>query len=327
LAELGRLTARILLTKFAERVEIVAVNDITSPENLAYLLQYDTTYHKFQKEVRIENGNLNIAGQIVKVFAEREPAKLPWGELNIDLVLECTGRFLTQELASGHLQAGAKKVVLSAPAKDTSIPTFVQGVNIPSIYSGQDSNFFDSIVSNASCTTNCIAPALKVLSSEFNLIQANAITVHAYTATQLLQDGPSQKDFRDGRAASANMIPSKTGAAKAVELVIPELKGKLSLSSLRVPVITGSMVYLVATFDREISREEIQAKLEAASTNYLKNILHVSNDELVSSDIIASSYSSIVDAKLIETLGNTAKLVLWYDNEWGYANRLAELCV
>jgi glyceraldehyde 3-phosphate dehydrogenase len=330
---IGRLTARNLINKHSDKVDIVAVNDLTTPENLAYLFKFDSTYRIFEKPVEVvDGGNLKIGDEIIKVLAEREPAKLPWKDMDIDVVLECTGRFLSKELASLHLSAGAKKVVLSAPAKDKEILTVVQGVNVPSIYY-EEGDFADTdnlskaqIVSNASCTTNCVAPALKVLSRNFDLINTSAITVHAYTATQMLQDGPSMKDFRDGRAAAANMIPSKTGAAKAVALVLPELEGKLMLSSIRVPVITGSMVYLVANLASDTSVEEVNAAFKKSTESYNKNILEYSTDEIVSSDIIQNSHSSILDSTLTEVSGKTVKLVLWYDNEWGYSNRLAELC-
>jgi len=336
---IGRLTTRILLSKYADQVEIVAVNDLTSPDNLAYLLQYDSTYHKFDQKVSVEDNYIVAGSQRIQVLAEKDPSKLPWKDLGVDVVIESTGRFVTKELASLHLQGGASKVILSAPAKDKDVLTVVQGVNIPGINSVAgdfaDSTRFanESIISNASCTTNCLAPALKVLSRSFDLSSASAITVHAYTATQLLQDGPSQKEFRDGRAAAINAIPSRTGAAKAVALVLPELEGRLGLSSLRVPVITGSMVYLVASLKdkvdptKVITSEEINQAFEASTTTYNRGILELSDQDLVSSDIIASPYSCVVDGKLTEVLSNNAKIMLWYDNEYGYSSRLAELVI
>jgi glyceraldehyde 3-phosphate dehydrogenase len=316
---IGRLAARNILTKFPD-LEIVAVNDLTSPENLAYLFKYDSTYRQFEYDVATDGENLIIhkpSGQVkIKVLSQKDPAMLPWSDLGVDVVLECTGRFLTREAANLHLQNGVKKVVLSAPAKDEDIATTVLGVNsLPT----------DNVISNASCTTNCVSPALKVLNDIFRIEEAVGITVHAYTATQLLQDGPSQKDYRDGRAAGINMIPSKTGAAKAVYKVLPELKGKLGLSAIRVPVITGSMVYLTLNLEKDFDKQAINNAFKAAADNQLKGILEFSTEELVSGDIIQNSHSCIVDGNLTEVLGKTAKVVLWYDNEWGYANRLVEV--
>ena len=329
---IGRLTTRVLLTKFADLVEIVAVNDLTDSANLAYLFRNDTTYRHFSGTVEIDGSDLVINGQKIKVLAQKDPTQLGWGELGIDVVLECTGRFLTTELANLHIQAGARGVLLSAPAKNPEILTVVQGVNVssfdkPGDYSDNARFASESIISNASCTTNCIAPAIKILQDYFSLEQVNAITVHAYTSTQVLQDGPSQKEWRDGRAAAQNSIPSKTGAAKAVELVLPKLRGKVSLSSLRVPVVTGSMVYLVATLSEEVTAEDLNAKIKAEiDANYL-GVVEYGTDEYVSSDVIGNSHSCLIDSSLTKTLGKTVELTLWYDNEWGYSNRLAELLI
>lgn len=313
---IGRLTARNIFNKFSD-LEIVAINDLTSPENLAYLLQNDSTYRRFEKSVEVVDGNLVVDGKTIKVFSERNPEDLPWGDLDIDVVIESTGIFTTTELAGKHLSAGAKKVVISAPAKSEEIPTVVLGVNQPDMEA--------KIISNASCTTNCISPALKVINDNFEINQAFGITAHAYTATQPLQDGPTKKDYRDGRAAAVNAIPSSTGAAKATFKVIPELTGKVSLSALRIPVITGSMVYITAELNKEVSVEEFNQALEKASQNQLKGILEYSTEDLVSGDIIQNPHSCIFDAKLTEAMGKTVKFVVWYDNEWGYSNRLAEL--
>ena len=232
------------------------------------------------------------------------------------MILECTGKFLTSQLANLHIIAGAKKVILSAPAKDLSIPTFVIGCNEETIENNQ-------IISNASCTTNCLAPILKVLDNGIKINSIMGITVHAITASQVIQDGPSQKDFRDGRASSINLIPSKTGASKAVELVVPSIVGKLNLSSLRAPVITGSYIYLVVNTDQEYSKEEVN-NLLLESSKTLPDIIEYSTEELVSSDIIGNSHSVIIDSKLTETLEKQIKICLWYDNEWGYSNRLAD---
>jgi glyceraldehyde 3-phosphate dehydrogenase len=321
---IGRLTARIILEKYPD-LEIVAINDITSVENLAYLLEFDSTYRRFSKSVTVENGNLKIEDKTIKVFSKMDPSKLPWNDLQIDIVLECTGHFLTRELADLHIQAGAKKVLLSAPAKSDDIPTLVFGANL------DDENIRkyqgESIISNASCTTNCIAPVLKVLIDTFEIEKVFGLTNHAYTATQPLQDGPTKKDFRDGRAGAVNLIPSKTGAAKAVELVLPNLKGRVSLSSLRVPVQTGSMVYIVAELKGEIqlTAPALNNIFEKASQTTLQNILEYSTSDLVSSDIIGNSHSIIFDSQLTEVLGNTIKLICWYDNEYGYSSRFAEL--
>lgn len=317
---IGRLTARNILTKYPD-IEIVAVNDLTDSNNLAYLFKYDTAYHQFDGKVTAtSDGFIEIESknglQKIAVLSQKDPLQLPWKDLNIDLVIESTGFFTEKEKASLHLQAGAKKVLISAPSKG-DVPTVVLGVNKPETE--------QNIISNASCTTNCIAPALKVLEDEFGIVQAFGITAHSYTASQVLQDGPSRKAFRDGRAAAQNLIPSSTGAAKAVFEVIPELKGKVSLSALRVPTITASMVYLTLELEKETTVETINKQFEIASQTYLKGILDYSEEELVSSDIIGNPYSCIFDSKLTELMGKTAKIVVWYDNEWGYSNRLAEL--
>jgi glyceraldehyde 3-phosphate dehydrogenase len=314
---IGRLAARIILSKYPNELELVAVNDLTTPENLAYLFEFDSTYRRFEKPVSVKDGNLVIGNSDIKVLAQRYPSLLPWKDLGIDVVIESTGFFTESEKATMHLTAGSKKVVISAPAKDKDVPTVVLGVNEPDMEA--------KILSNASCTTNCIAPALKVLEDNFGIKQAFGITTHAYTATQMLQDGPSKKDFRDGRAAAVNSIPSSTGAAKAVFEVLPSLSGKLSLSALRVPTITGSMVYTTAQLNKNATVEEINLAFKKASENELKGILEYSTDYLVSGDIIQNPHSSIFDSRLTEVMGNTVKFVVWYDNEWGYANRLVEL--
>jgi glyceraldehyde 3-phosphate dehydrogenase len=312
---IGRLTARILLEKYSDKIELVSVNDLTSSDNLAYLFKHDSTYKDSNIEVKSKEGFLILDGQKVKVFANKEPIVDQWKD--VDVLLECTGKFLTSELANLHIQAGAKKVVLSAPAKDDTISTFVIGCNEKGIKS-------NTIISNASCTTNCISPALKAITDSIDVDSAMGITVHAITATQVIQDGPSQKDFRDGRASSINLIPSKTGASKAVELVVPKIKGKLSLSSLRAPVITGSYIYLVIDAKRKYTIDEVNLILKQSSRKH-PDVIEYSTEELVSTDIIGNSHSCIIDSKLTETLGNQIKVVLWYDNEWGYSNRLADM--
>jgi glyceraldehyde 3-phosphate dehydrogenase len=322
---IGRLSLRNILLKYP-RIEVVAVNDLTTPDNLAYLFKNDSTYHKFEYPVFVENNFICIETsdglKKIQVLAQKDPSQLPWGELQIDVVLECTGRFLTPELANLHIAAGAKKVVLSAPAKDSSIPTVVLGVNDQLLTTDFANN---NIISNASCTTNCIAPALKVLTDSFEVFSCFGITVHAYTATQLLQDGPSTKEWRDGRAAAVNTIPSKTGAAKAVELVLPKISGRLNLSAIRVPVITGSMVYVTAQINQFLTKEELNQYFEDAANGTLKGILEYSQEQIVSSDVIKNSNSCLFDSDLTEIMGDKIKIVLWYDNEWGYANRLVDL--
>ena len=323
---IGRLATRIILTKYSEMIEIVAVNDLTSAENLAYLLQFDSTYRRFEHTVVGENSSISIPDLKIQfpVFSQPDPKLIPWSKVGTEVILECTGRFLNTELASCHIQTGLKKIILSAPAKDNSIPTIVLGVNDELLK--LDQVMKSMIISNASCTTNCIAVALKVLNDNFDILNVMALTAHAYTATQFLQDGPTKKEFRDGRAAAINTIPSTTGAAKAVELVLPNLKGKINLSSLRVPVISGSYIYLVVNFKNESpSIDKLNLIFKQASAGILSNILDYSENDLVSSDVIGNPYSCVFDSKLTEVNGNSAKLVLWYDNEWGYSNRLVEL--
>lgn len=314
---IGRLTARILLEKYSDKIELVSVNDLTSSDNLAYLFKHDSTYKDSLIKVESSEGMLMLNGNKMIVYANKEPIPNQWE--GIDVLLECTGKFLTAQLANLHISAGAAKVILSAPAKDETIPTFVIGCN-------EDKIGNHTVISNASCTTNCISPIIKVITDKLEVITAMGITVHAVTATQVIQDGPSQKDFRDGRASSINLIPSKTGASKAVELVVPAIKGKLSLSSLRAPVITGSYIYLVINTASPQTIEQVNAILKASSIE-LPDIIEYSTEELVSTDIIGNSHSCIIDSKLTETLGNQIKIVLWYDNEWGYSNRLADMVV
>ncbi len=325
---IGRLATRIILTKYLDKIEIVGINDLTSPENLAYLFEFDSTYRRFEYPVKTEGGKIIIPSLQVSipVFSQPDPKLIPWKSVRAEIILECTGRFLTEELASLHLQEGIEKIILSAPAKDKQTPTLVIGVNTSNPQISEIAT--SKIISNASCTTNCIAPALKVLTQNFKFQNIMALTAHAYTATQFLQDSPTKKDFRDGRAAAVNAIPSTTGAAKAVELVLPELKGKVNLSSLRIPVVTGSYIYLVANLEPGSiipTKEELNKVFAEASSTYLKNILEYSEANLVSGDAIGNPHSCIFDASLTEINANSIKVVLWYDNEWGYANRLVEL--
>ena len=309
---IGRLTAKIIIAKYPN-IEIVSVNDLSSAANLAYLFEHDSTYRGTDIKVGSTLTHIILNGKKIKVYANKEPVANQWE--GVDIVLECTGKFLTADLAKLHIAAGAKKVILSAPAKDETIPTFVIGCNEKEIKKS-------TIISNASCTTNCVSPVLKIMDSLVSIKSIMGVTVHSVTATGVIQDGPSQKDFRDGRASSMNLIPSKTGASKAVELVVPAIKGKLSLSSLRAPVITGSVAYLFINTTKPHTVEEINSGLKKAA---IKGIIQFSKEELVSTDIIGNSHSSVIDSLLTEVKGNQIKLVLWYDNEWGYANRLADM--
>ena len=313
---IGRLAFRRAMT--LADVEIVGINDLIEVDYLAYMLRYDSTHGRFQGEVAVENGQLVVNGQVIRISAERDPNNLKWGEVGADYVLESTGFFLTDDSARAHINAGAKRVVMSAPSKDAT-PMFVMGVNHSS-YAGQD------VVSNASCTTNCLAPVAKVLHDNFGIVNGLMTTVHATTSTQKTVDCPSGKDWRGGRAASTNIIPSSTGAAKAVGKVLPELKGKLTGMAFRVPTTDVSVVDLTCTLEKATTYEEIMAALKAASENELKGVLGYTEDDVVSSDFLHDTRSSIVDAKAGIMLSPTfVKLVSWYDNEWGYSCRVIDL--
>ncbi len=314
---IGRLACRIATAH--PEIEIVAINDLMEVEYMAYSLKYDSTHGTFNGDISTKEGNLIINRQTVHVSSEKDPSLLPWKTLNVDVVLECTGLFLSQETAFAHIQAGAKKVVLSAPAKDDT-PTYVMGVNHLN-YKKEE-----SIVSNASCTTNCLAPLAKIINDTFGIEEGLMSTVHAVTASQKSVDGPSQKDWRGGRSAYQNIIPSSTGAAKAVGLVLPELKGKLTGMSFRVPVADVSVVDLTVRLKKGASYEEICKVIKNASENEMKGILGYTEDEVVSQDFKGDSRTSIFDAKAgIALSPNFVKLVAWYDNEWGYANKLVDL--
>jgi len=300
-------------------ISIVAVNDLTDPKALAHLLKYDSVNGRLPVSVEATEGGIVVDGKKITVLAERDPANLPWGKLGIDIVIESTGFFTDADKAKAHLDAGAKKVIISAPASGEDI-TVVMGVNHED-YDPANHH----IVSNASCTTNCLAPMAKVFHDAFGIEKGLMTTVHAYTADQNLQDGP-HSDLRRARAAAVNIVPTSTGAAKAIGLVLPELKGKLDGFALRVPVPTGSITDLTVEASREVTLEEVQAVFKkAADTGALKGILKYSEEPLVSSDIVGDPYSSIVDAGLIRVLGNQVKISSWYDNEWGYSNRLVDL--
>lgn len=314
---IGRLTFRNLLE--TEGVAVVAINDLTKPETLLHLLKYDSVHGRFPHTVTLEGDNLVIGSKKIKLIAERDPAALPWGELNVDLVLECTGIFTTAEKMDLHRQAGAKKVLLSAPAKG-GVKTVVLGVN------DSDLTADDVLLSNASCTTNCLAPMAKALNDKFGIVKGFMTTTHAYTADQNLQDSP-HSDLRRARAAALSIIPTTTGAAKAVGLVLPELKGKLDGFAMRVPTPTGSVTDLTVELSQETTIEEINATIKAAADSYLKGILEYTEDPIVSADIVGSKYSCIFDAQLTNVNGNMAKIVGWYDNEAGYSARLADMAV
>jgi glyceraldehyde 3-phosphate dehydrogenase len=328
---IGRLVFRALIEQglLGKTLDVVAVGDIVPADNLAYLLKYDSTQGRFQGTVsskksspdKAEDDVLVVNGKDILVVSAKSPAELPWGKLGVDLVIESTGLFTEAEKARGHLTAGAKKVIISAPAKGEDI-TVVIGVNDDQIDLSKH-----SIISNASCTTNCLAPLVHVLLKEgFGIEEGLMTTVHSYTATQKTVDGPSKKDWKGGRTAAINIIPSTTGAAKAVGLVCPEVKGKLTGMSFRVPTPTVSVVDLTVRTTKETSIKEINEKLKAASETYLKDILGYTTDEVVSSDFIHDKLSSIYDAgSSIELNSRFFKLVSWYDNEWGYSNRVVEL--
>ena len=312
---IGRLSFRQLLTK--DGVEICAINDLTSVETLAHLLKYDSIHGRFPGEVRVEGGHLVVNGKTIHVTAERDPAALPWGDLGCDVVVESTGVFRDPEGAGKHLTAGARKVVISAPAKG-GVKTVVLGVN-DGVLTAED-----TILSNASCTTNCLAPMAKVLNDSFGLEQGYITTIHAYTSDQRIQDAP-HSDLRRARAAAMSMIPTTTGAAVAVGLVLPELKGKLDGVAVRVPTPTGSVTDLVATLSREVTAEEVNAAMKAAADGPMKGILEYTEDPIVSADIVGNPHSNIFDAGMTSAQGKLVKVFGWYDNEMGYSARVADL--
>lgn len=313
---IGRLVLRAAMQR--HDINIVAINDLLSPDYVAYLLKYDSTHGKFDGDVQVEDGFLVVNGQKIRITSERDPANLRWSDVDVDVVVESTGLFLTQETAAAHITAGARKVVMSAPSKD-STPMFVMGVNHES-YEGQ------AIVSNASCTTNCLAPIAKVLNDKFGITDGLMTTVHATTATQKTVDGPSLKDWRGGRGASQNIIPSSTGAAKAVGKVIPSLNGKLTGMAFRVPTANVSVVDLTVNLATPASYDEICAAMRHASENELAGILGYTEDEVVSSDFNGDARTSIFDAKAgIALTDRFVKVVAWYDNEWGYSNKVLDL--
>ena len=315
---IGRNFFRAALAKGSD-IEIVAVNDLTDNKSLAHLLKYDTITGRLDGTVEFDETQIIVNGKAIKVFEERDPANLPWGELGVDIMIESTGRFTKSADAAKHIAAGAKKVIVSAPATGDDVATLVLGVNEDSYDPA-----VHSIISNASCTTNCLAPLAKVFMDNFGIERGLMTTVHAYTADQNLQDGP-HGDLRRARAAAANIIPTSTGAAKALGLVIPELVGKLDGYALRVPVITGSITDLTLTASKSVTVEEINAAYKAAAEGPLKGILKYTEDDIVSSDIAGDPHSSIFDAGLTKVIGDQVKVASWYDNEWGYSNRLVDV--
>ncbi|MFN3942264.1 MAG: type I glyceraldehyde-3-phosphate dehydrogenase [Flavobacterium sp.] len=313
---IGRLVFRESFER--DNVEVVAINDLLEVDHLAYLLKYDSVHGRFKGEVEVKDGNLYVNGKHIRVTAEKDPAVLKWDAVGVEVVAECTGIFTTLEKAQLHIDGGAKKVIISAPSADA--PMFVMGVNHDKVTAA------DTIVSNASCTTNCLAPLAKVIHDNFGIVEGLMTTIHATTATQLTVDGPSKKDFRGGRAALLNIIPASTGAAKAVGKVIPELNGKLTGMSMRVPTADVSVVDLTVKLSKETSYDEVMAVLKNASETSMKGILGFTEDDVVSQDFISDRRTSIVDAKAGIGLNSTFfKFVSWYDNEYGYSSKLVDL--
>jgi glyceraldehyde 3-phosphate dehydrogenase len=314
---IGRNFYRAIVASGAD-IEIVGVNDLTDNKTLAHLLKYDTVLGRFPLSVDFDDDNIIVDGKNIRALAERDPANLPWAELGADIVIESTGFFTDAEKAKAHITAGAKKVIISAPAKNED-GTFVVGVNHESYDPATQ-----HIISNASCTTNCLAPLAKALNDSIGIERGLMTTIHAYTGDQNLQDGP-HRDLRRARAAAQNIVPTSTGAAKAVALVLPELKGKLDGYALRVPTITGSATDLTFTASKEVTVEEVNAAVKAAAEGPLKGVLAYVEDEIVSSDIVTDPHQSIFDSKLTKVSGDLVKVVSWYDNEWGYSNSLVTL--
>ncbi len=315
---IGRCVFRAAVENFGDEIEIVGINDLLEPDYLAYMLRYDSVHGRFKGDIQVEGGNLVVNGRTIRLTAERDPANLKWNEIGADVVLEATGLFLDKASAQKHLDAGAKKVILSAPSKDDT-PMFVHKVNCGS-YAGQ------AIISNASCTTNCLAPIAKVLHDKWGIKRGLMTTVHATTATQKTVDGPSNKDWRGGRGILENIIPSSTGAAKAVGVVLPELKGKLTGMSFRVPTSDVSVVDLTVELENPATYAEICAEMKAQSEGAMKGVLGYTEDKVVATDFRGDARTSIFDAEAGIALDSTfVKLVSWYDNEWGYSNKCLEM--
>uniref|UniRef100_A0A7V4ANZ3 Glyceraldehyde-3-phosphate dehydrogenase n=1 Tax=Thermus tengchongensis TaxID=1214928 RepID=A0A7V4ANZ3_9DEIN len=314
----GRIGRQVFRILHARGVEVALINDLTDNRTLAHLLKYDSIYHRFPGEVGYDDENIYVDGKAIRATAIKDPRELPWGSLGVDVVIESTGVFTDADKAKAHLEAGAKKVIITAPAKGEDI-TIVMGVNHEQYDPARH-----HIISNASCTTNSLAPVMKVLEEAFGVEKALMTTVHSYTNDQRVLDLP-HKDLRRARAAAINIIPTTTGAAKATALVLPSLKGRFDGSALRVPTATGSISDITALLRREVTAEEVNAALKAAAEGPLKGILAYTEDEIVLQDIVMDPHSSIVDGKLTKALGNLVKVFAWYDNEWGYSNRVADL--
>jgi glyceraldehyde 3-phosphate dehydrogenase len=315
---IGRMVFRAAVQNFSDDIQIVGINDLLDPEYLAYMLKYDSVHGRFQGDISVEDGKLIVNGNSIRLTAERDPAALAWGDVDADIVVESTGLFLTEETASKHIAAGAKKVIMSAPSKDAT-PMFVYGVNCGS-YAGQN------IISNASCTTNCLAPLAKVINDAFGIKRGLMTTVHAATATQKTVDGPSAKDWRGGRGILENIIPSSTGAAKAVGKVIPELNGLLTGMAFRVPTSDVSVVDLTVELNKSASYDDICAAVKAAADGPLKGVMAYTTEKVVSTDFRGESHTSVFDSEAGIALDDTfVKLVSWYDNEWGYSNKVLEM--
>ncbi|KAB0576618.1 type I glyceraldehyde-3-phosphate dehydrogenase [Ideonella dechloratans] len=315
---IGRMVLRAAVQNFADDIEVAGINDLLEPDYLAYLLTYDSVHGRFQGEVAVEGQTLIVNGRRIRLTSVKNPAELAWGDIGVDVVIESTGLFLTKDTAEKHLKAGARKVIMSAPSKDDT-PMFVYGVN-DTTYAGQ------AIISNASCTTNCLAPVAKVLNDTFGIQRGLMTTVHAATATQKTVDGPSNKDWRGGRGILENIIPSSTGAAKAVGVVIPELNKKLTGMSFRVPTSDVSVVDLTVELNKEASYEDICAAMKAASQGAMKGVLGYTEDKVVATDFRGESCTSMFDAEAGIALDTTfVKVVAWYDNEWGYSNKCLEM--
>ena len=315
---IGRMVFRAAVENFSEDIQVVGINDLLDADYLAYMLKYDSVHGIFNHDIQVEGNFLIVDGKKIQIFAEKEPANITWGALDVDVVVESTGFFLTEETAQAHITAGAKKVIMSAPSKDAT-PMFVYGVN-DKTYAGQ------TIISNASCTTNCLAPISKVLNDKFGIKRGLMTTIHAATATQKTVDGPSKKDWRGGRGILENMIPSSTGAAKAVGKVLPELNGKLTGMSVRVPTSDVSFVDLTCELNTECTYDQICAAMKEAAEGELKGILGYTEDAVVSTDFVNDARTSIFDAKAgIQLDGTFVKVCSWYDNEWGYSNKVLEM--
>ena len=315
---IGRMVFRAAVENFSDDIQVVGINDLLDADYLAYMLRYDSVHGHFNHDIKVEGNYMIVDGNKIQIFAEKDPSQITWGALGVDVVVESTGFFLTEELASAHIKAGAKKVIMSAPSKDAT-PMFVYGVN-DKAYAGQQ------IISNASCTTNCLAPISKVLHETFGIKRGLMTTVHAATATQKTVDGPSKKDWRGGRGILENIIPSSTGAAKAVGKVLPELNGKLTGMSMRVPTSDVSVVDLTVELEKPATYEEICAAMKKASEGELKGVLGYTEDAVVSTDFRNDARTSIFDVKAGIQLDPTfVKVVSWYDNEWGYSNKVCEM--